>query len=290
MAIRRLLAASDLSERSERALLRAASLCRTAEAELLILHVVDDDRPPEWIEQETRQATALLQARAARLREALVSGPELLHRVGNPFQEILQAADEARADLVAMGSHRKSILRDVFVGTTVERVIRTGHLPVLMVNRAPEGPYRRVLAAVDFSEGAAHAVRSAHALGLLEGTEVILVHAYDSLIRAQMLYAGIQRERFEKHIAEEAADTRRRLAEFVAGLGLTDLNPTLHLEEGQTFQALSDVAARVQPDLMVIGTRGLTGAKRILLGSVADAVLRGIDCDILAVPPSADAA
>ncbi|HMA15542.1 MAG: universal stress protein [Bacteroidota bacterium] len=105
-----------------------------------------------------------------------------------------------------------------------------------------------------------------------------------------MLYAGIQRERFEKHIAEEAAEARRQLAAFAAGLGLEGPDPALRLEEGPTFQALSAVAAREQPDLMVIGTRGLTGAKRILLGSVADAVLRGIDCDILAVPPPADAA
>src|SRR5512138_2842432 len=130
MAIRRLLAASDFSARSER---------------------------------------ALLQARAAGLRETLASDPELLLRAGDPFQETLQAADEDRADLIAMGSHRKDILRDVFVGTTIERVIRTGHHPVLMVNRPPEAPYRRVLLAVDLSESSAHAVRSARALGLLEG-------------------------------------------------------------------------------------------------------------------------
>src|SRR5690606_36064331 len=155
-------------------------------------------RPSEWVEQETRQATALLEAQAAALRQNLGSDPALLLRIGDPFQEILRAAEDGSADLIAMGSHRKSILRDVFVGTTIERVIRIGEYPVLMVNRPLGGPYRRVLVAVDFSETSAHAVRSAHTLGLLEGTEVTLAHAYDSLVRAQMLYAGIQRERFEK--------------------------------------------------------------------------------------------
>jgi universal stress protein E len=290
MAVRRLLAATDFSERSERALLRAASLCGTITADLHILHVIDDDRPPEWVEREARQASALLAVRAAGLRDTLENEPALLVRTGDPFQEVLRAADGVGADLIAMGAHRKSILRDVFVGTTIERVVRTGHHPVLMVNQTPEAPYRRVLMAVDFSAASAHAVRTTLALGLLEGAEVILVHAYDSLVRAQMLYAGIQRERFEKHVAEEASEARRLLEDFVAGLDLGHLAPALRIEEGQTFQALGKVAARVQPDLMIVGTRGLTGAKRILLGSVADAVLRGFECDILAVPPAPEAA
>ncbi len=43
--------------------------------------------------------------------------------------------------------------------------------------------------------------------------------------------------------------------------------------------------AQQAPQLLVVGTRGLTGLKRVFLGSVADRVLREIECDILAVPP-----
>jgi nucleotide-binding universal stress UspA family protein len=66
---------------------------------------------------------------------------------------------------VVMGEHRKRLLRDVFVGTTIERVMRIGHRPVLMASGPAEWTYRRVLAAVDTSESAAYALRTAQRLG-----------------------------------------------------------------------------------------------------------------------------
>ncbi|MCB8823361.1 universal stress protein [Microvirga rosea] len=53
---------------------------------------------------------------------------------GDPFDGILRAAASTGADLIVMGAHRKQLLRDILVGTTIERVIRTGPHPVLMVN------------------------------------------------------------------------------------------------------------------------------------------------------------
>ena len=51
---------------------------------------------------------------------------------GYPFDGILRAAEADGADLVVMGSHRKQFLRDIFIGTTIARVIRGGKYPVLM--------------------------------------------------------------------------------------------------------------------------------------------------------------
>jgi universal stress protein E len=65
-----------------------------------------------------------------------------------------------KADLIVMGAHRKELLRDIFVGTTIERVIRTGSHPVLMVNSEVEQSYSNVLAAVDMSEPSARAIRA----------------------------------------------------------------------------------------------------------------------------------
>ena len=67
-----------------------------------------------------------------------------------------------------MGAHRKQLLRDIFVGTTIERVVRTGPCPVLMVNNEAAHSYSRVLAAVDMSDISAHAVQSARALGFFD--------------------------------------------------------------------------------------------------------------------------
>jgi len=286
MGLRRLLATTDFSARSELALKRAASLCGQFKAELQLLHVVDDDQPANVIEQETQQAASLLQTKAAELRNDAGGEPVTIVQGGDPFEEIVRVATRHEAELIAMGSHRRRILRDVFVGTTIERVMRTGHLPVLMVNTEPKGPYRRVLVATDMSEASANALSTAKSLGLLEGAYISLVHAFEPLAKGMMIYANIEREKIEEHVALEASETRRQLTDFITSLQLGELSYDLRLVEGQTLHAIQDVVDKERPDLLVIGTRGLSGAKRILLGSVADAVLRKIECDILAVPPA----
>lgn len=286
MGLRRLLATTDFSARSALAVKRAASICGQFRAELQLLHIVDDDQPTVIVEQETRQATSLLRAMAAEVPHESGKEPVTIVKAGDPFQEIVQVATDNDVDLIAMGSHRKRILRDVFVGTTIERVMRTGHHPVLMVNAEPQGAYRQVLVATDMSETSKNALRTARSLGLLDGTSVSFVHAFEPLAKGMMIYAGIEREKIEEHVAHEASEVRCRLTDFVAELQLGGLQYDLRLAEGPTFRSIKEIVGKEKPDLLVIGTRGLTGVKRVLLGSVADAMLRGIECDILAVPPT----
>jgi universal stress protein E len=77
---------------------------------------------------------------------------------------------------------------------------------------------------------------------------------------------------------------RSAVAGFLADDGLGDI-ATVIVERGAPFEVIQDAVKKMRTDLLVIGTRGYGGLKRILLGSVADQVLRGIGCDILAVPP-----
>ena len=285
MGLNRLLAATDFSSRAERALERAHQLSEQFSAQLHILHVVDDDQPAALVEQEARQAADLLDSIVASFPEGGQVQPTPIVRKGDPFAEIATTAADLDADLLVMGPHRKQMLRDVFVGTTVERVMRTGQRPVLMVNGEPSGPYKRVLVAIDLSDASAKALRTARGLGLLSGASVTLLHAFEPLAKGMMIYANIERERIEEHVASEAAEARQAISAFLDGLKMSDVPYTVRLEEGSPYDTIRKTVERSKPDLLVIGTRGLTGLKRILLGSVADALLRGVECDIMAVPP-----
>lgn len=157
----RLLCATDLSSRSDRAVRRAAILAKETGAELVLLSVVDDDRPELLLASERRDVTRQLADQARGMPEMQGLNPRLRVEVGDPFDAIIRAADEEKADLVVMGEHRRRLLRDMFIGTTIERVMRLGGRPVLMVNRPSERPYLQVLAAVDISEPSASALRAA---------------------------------------------------------------------------------------------------------------------------------
>ena len=141
-----ILAATDFSTRSQRAVRRAGLLARDTGAELTLVHVVDDDQPPELVALERREAERILGEQIGAMAELRELQPRALVVEGDPFDGILRAAASASADLVVMGAHRKQLLRDILVGTTIERVIRTGPFPVLMVNQAVEQPYRTALA------------------------------------------------------------------------------------------------------------------------------------------------
>lgn len=280
MAVKRLLVATDLSARSERAVGRAANLARQFKAELVLLHVVDDDQPPRLVAAARRESEQLLRAAAKDLGGRR---PEVLVRAGDPFEVVVQTAGESAVDLVVMGAHRKRILRDVFIGTTIERVMRTGRHPVLMVNRPPGDPYHRALVASDLSEASAGALRTAAALSFLGASEISIVYAFTPLAKDMMAYAGIEREKIEEHVTQTSADARNQLVEFLRGCCPELLEHALLVDEGDPVQVIRRAVERLQTELAVIGTRGHTGLKRVLLGSVADEALRTLECDVLAV-------
>ena len=143
----KILAATDFSTRSNRALRQAGLLAQVSGASLAVVHVVDDDQPQALLEMERREANEIL-------REQMIVMPELqstrcdpLVVTGSAFSGILDAAKAMGADLIVMGAHRRQLLRDIFVGTTVERVIRTGPFPVLMVRSVPFTTIATMLAA-----------------------------------------------------------------------------------------------------------------------------------------------
>lgn len=285
--MKQILIASDLSERSERALRRAIALARQFASQLSILHVVDDDKPQALIDEECKGAEKALSRLLDQLgRDGFQSTPRITALVGDPFRVIVDEAQRIDADLVVMGSHRKRLLGDVFTGTTIERVMRLGGRPVLMVNRDDDTQYGNVLAAVDLSEASAHALRSAQGLGLLSPSQAGVVHGFLPLGESMMYYAGVEREQVNEHVSVSASQARAAITAFLRNEGFDEMSKLLLIEKGAPFEAIEAGVRQFQPDLLIIGTRGHGGLKKMLLGSVADAALRHFECDILAVPPS----
>lgn len=279
-----ILAATDFSTRSHRALRKAGLLARAEGAELSVLHVVDDDQPEDLVQIESREAERILAGHIAAMAE--LSGVQCRPMVvtGDPFDGILRSAASIGADLIVMGAHRKQLLRDIFVGTTIERVIRTGPYPVLMVNNDPEGPYRNAVAAVDASEPSANAVQIAKSAGLADETSIMFLHAFLPLGKRKMSTAGIDQAAIDEYVANEREKATAELRAFLTANGLGAA--ILRVEEGDPFEVISRAVDEMKHDLLIIGTHARTGLLKVLLGSVTEEALRRLDIDILAVPPA----
>lgn len=283
--LKSLMIATDLSSRSEKALQRAGALAKRFGCPWTVLCVVDEDQPVALVEQEATQVRLLLEARLVELTALGGGCPRIRVEVGDPNQKIVSCALEEDVDLLVMGSHRKSVLRDIFVGTTVERVVRAGKLPVLMVNQPAVGEYRDLLLALDTSPASANAVRVAERLGLLQGAVRRAIYAFSPLAKGMMQYSGVSEERIDEFVGTE---TRQAVDEFKAFLRDQQLEPWIDeqmVAVGLPGNVLERMSEKHRPDLLVMGTRGMGGIKRALIGSVADYALRELDCDILVVPP-----
>jgi universal stress protein E len=286
--MQRILAATDFSTRSQRSVRRAGLLARQTGAELTILHAVEDDQPTRLVELERKEAGKILDEQLNSVAELRGINCRFVVTAGDAFDAILRTAESTSADLVVMGSHRKKLLRYIFVGTTIERVVRTSLRPVLMVNTEAAHAYTRVLAAVDISDASARALQTARALHFLDNAHVTIAHAFEPLAKSAQFIAGVPRERITDYVAQEQLRASAELAAFLQLHGLSDAAWSFRVEEDEPFQTISRVAAEMYPDLLVIGTHSRSGIAKILLGSVAEEVLRALEIDILVVPTAAE--
>jgi nucleotide-binding universal stress UspA family protein len=281
----RIMLATDFSERSDRALRRAVLLSRESGATLDLVHVVDNDRPKRLVEAEAESASLLLVECAHSLKSVegvSCSTQVLLH---DPFAGIAKAAAETVPDLLVIGPHRRQILRDAFAGTTAERTIRAVACPVLMVNGPPVGPYRHVLLTTDMSENSREALKRFEKLEIgIEGMASV-VSVFDAPALRLAMSGAMAKEDREEYLNELRAGVRRDLAAFMASVGGRHAEPILRHEETTIAHDVLKVAEEVKADLIVVSTKGKGAAARILLGSVAEQVLRSSSVDVLAVAP-----
>jgi nucleotide-binding universal stress UspA family protein len=184
-----------------------------------------------------------------------------------------------------MGSHRRQILRDIFVGTTIERVIRTGPFPVLMVNNEAQRRYEKVMAAVDNSEPSANALRVAMKVGLIGEVRATLLHAFLPLAKGKLFIANVDQENIDEYVAGERQAATDELIAFLVAGGLSSQGWSLRVDEGAAMEVISRAVSEAQPDLLILGTHGRSGLLKALVGSVTEEALRSLPVDILAVPP-----
>lgn len=275
----KILCATDLLPKSEPALDRAGMLAEQLSADLSLLHVVAPTESERMLEQDLQRASGHLKSRAKSPLWKHGPSPNVCVRAGSPVQILIETAKELDADLVVLGTHRKRPARDALAGTIAERVLSELKRPVLIVRSMPWNAYRNILLALDRSKASAGAVRAAEVLVLKEGVRASIVHAYRIPADVNLPWAGGSAySEGWKHDAETAL---RDLLKQVS----TDVSRyELILENSTTAAAIHKVVDRVNPDLLVLGTRGHGRLRRALLGSVANRVLATAECDVLVVP------
>lgn len=282
-------AATDFSDAAQQAVERAARLAAQQGGRVTLLHVVNHDwldavkdllaGDGSWNQRLLDEARGQLQRVAEEISASHRVDVSSLLLDGQPVSAIEQAVREAAGDLLVLGARGRTPVHQLLVGTTAERLLRKASRPILMVRRAAQGPYRKVLVPVDFSGWSGAAV--ALALSVAPGAELVLMHTYTVPFEEKLRFAGVDPATIDIYRDKARRQSLERLQSLAAQHGLTPESYSLCIREGDAAPRLVSEAADRGCDLVVIGKHGRHAAEELLLGSVTKHVLVESPCDVL---------
>lgn len=288
-ALQTLLVATDFSSAAKHAEERAALLAAEHDARLILLHNLSglglqslrERLTQDHAEIETQLLNhyrdalqRLAEDLAARWRIAVTP----LLTAGQAHREIRRAAAETGADLVVVGASGEHPVREFFLGSTAERVVRESPAPILVVRNAVREPYARVLAALDLSPYSQAVLELARRVA--PTAHLTLGHAFEAPFEHKLRYAGVSEIDLQRYSQSE----RERALAGLQALAPTGA-PSIRLEHGMPESVLPALLRETAAELVITGKHGHSEIVDLFLGSMTKHLLREAGCDVLVTPP-----
>lgn len=285
----RILLATDLSARGDRALDRAVRLARLWQAELVLAHIIEPraDMSPDWADVPSwqRGIAPAEQARRRIVRDLgeLARDIRVVVEEGDPAPCIAAIAEREGCGLIVTGVARDETLGRMLLGDTVERLVRSVPIPLLVVKRRALRDYRNLLFTVDFSDASAAALRQASLF--FPDANLLLFHGYDmpfALSETRDAFVDylrrVERDEIDAFLAKADLDAAAREKVHVM------------IEHGDPVRLAASYVADNEPDLTVVASHGRSAVFDLTIGSVAYKLLRAVDSDVLLVRKDSKAA
>jgi len=266
--MKRLLVATDGSEASRSAVEQAIQLAKVCSSELIAMTTVltnseQEDTMPWVVEQAEKEMREELEAIKQTAALQGITCETCIYRGEEPYRDIVNAAAKQHADLIVMGTHGRTGLKQLIMGSVTRQVI--GHTPgkVLVVPPGARIDYSTVLLATDGSKHSAAAAKEATAIAKLYGSSLLIVAV--------------------AHSPEElpiAAENIKPVLELAEKAGVKKECLVL---EGKPQEVIPATAEQRQVGLIVVGSHGKTGLSSLFMGSVAEGVIVRAQSAVLVV-------
>ena len=264
----KLLLATDGSKFSEGAIREALSLSKRCSSKLIAVSVIKTNLEfevtmPQVIEKEEEEASKHLASIKAKTSKEGIDCETITVHGEEPYQEIIDAATRNQVNTIIMGRHGRTGLPRLMMGSVTARVI--GHSPfnVLVIPPDAKVECRNILIATDgsrFSEAAAR-----EAIGIAKKCE-------SALIVVSVTWNDSEISAVENNV--------RKIVGLAKAEGVEAEGRTLI---GKPYEAIVDTAKQRHTDLIIVGSHGKTGLKRLLMGSVTERVIGHSETAVLVV-------
>jgi nucleotide-binding universal stress UspA family protein len=302
LSIQNIVVPIDFSKMSVQAIQFAKQLARRFGASIHLAHVRQTNyaadfvaaAPPvvpfPFMPYEQNEEQAVLKELQKLADKCDISSPSCHVLTGAPpFDEICRLAHTIPADLIVMPTHGRTGLKHVFLGSTAERIVQHSSCPVLVTrgnalqsNNGSRFRIKAILVPVDFSKCSQEGLRYAIAFASEFGAKIILLHAtylgyiYSSEGTALYDISGLQKA------ARKTAG--RKMRELMRSVNFGGVKSEPAFTEGSPVLDICQFAKDHNVDLIITSTHGLTGFKHVLIGSIAEQVVRHAPCSVLVVP------
>jgi len=283
-----ILAAIDLGPDTEKIVAYAACFSAGTQAPVRLLYVIDYLLTPPsyltaYIEEEKKREETEMNRWKSLLEKAGISSDYRL-MIGRLHESFIKATTEYTPDLLVIG-YRSHTFRP----SSSERLIKSLAMPMLVIRgkrtesvAAGAVTVRKILCAVDFSESSRKALDCATAYASAFSASLHVVHAVPSHAIKERWSQWerpdtIDMDSFESNVSADAAES---LSIMVRDAGAAAEGEVVH---GVPAEVICAVAEGGDYDLVVMGARGLSYIKGLLIGSTTEAVLKISPCPVLIV-------
>jgi nucleotide-binding universal stress UspA family protein len=266
--LEKILLATDQSEFSEGAIREAIKFASKCSSKIYACMTLETNPEYETIgsnvfEKEEAEATAYLDSIRKRATDAGVMCETILHESMDAAQAIVDEAIEKKVDMIVIGRRGRKGVAKAFMGEIAAKVITHAPCKVLVVPKSAQIEYKNILVATDGLAQAKAAVTEAISIAKRCGSHIIALSAMRD-----------ESERKEANqFASEAADLAKK-----DGVSAESVTPM-----GRSFNTIVETAGGRGVDLIVMGTYGKTGVKKLLMGSATEKVIGTAGCAVLVV-------
>lgn len=288
MSVGRILAPVDFSDSSRRGLKYAFAAAKAWNATVEVLHA---SSLPPYVPTTVALSLArgsgsvtvedLARAQAKEQMDQLLAGVPHDGVIVSPIVDYATPFDAIKAhsagvDLVVMGTHARTGIDRIFLGSVAEKVVRSLDKPVITVHRDSPAtfPPQKILVGVDFSNGAKAAFSLASEISAHFGAELRLLHVIAGipvLEGAEVLVIATAEGAPAPYYQLARKRAALEMEEFLEGAGRPAF---VAVEIGNPAKLILEEAERVGADLIALGTRGRGHLSRLAMGSVAERVVR----------------